>query len=121
MTPVVVDARDRVAEREDLVAAGVGEDRAVPAHEGVQAAELGDQVLARAQVQVVRVAEQHRRAERAQLVGMDALHRALRPDGHERRRRHVAVRGAEQTGAGGAVGRRDVEVAHRTSIASPKE
>jgi hypothetical protein len=35
----------------------------------VQAAELGDQVLPRAQVQVVRVAEQHRRAERAQFVG----------------------------------------------------
>ena len=65
---LVVGARDRVPEREDLVAARVGEDRAVPAHERVQAAELRDQLLARPQVQVVRVAEQDRRAERAQLV-----------------------------------------------------
>ena len=45
---VVVRLEQRVAEREDLEAAGVGEDRAVPAHERVQAAELGDQLLARA-------------------------------------------------------------------------
>ena len=66
---VVVDARDRVAQREDLVAAGVGEDRPVPAHERVQAAELGDHVLAGTEMEVVRVAEQDRRSE----------HRAARP------------------------------------------
>ena len=32
---VVVDARDRVAEREDLEAAAIGEDRPVPRHEAV--------------------------------------------------------------------------------------
>ena len=62
---VVVDARDRVAQREDLVAAGVGEDRPVPLHELVQPAELVDHVLARAEVQVVRVAEDDLRAERS--------------------------------------------------------
>ena len=57
---VVVDRGDGVAEREHLEAAGVGEDRAVPRHEAVQAAELRDQVLAGPEVQVVRVGEQDR-------------------------------------------------------------
>ena len=115
---LVVGARDRVPEREDLVAAGVGEDRAVPAHECMQAAELGDEILAWTQVQVVRVAEEDRRAERAQLPGVDALHGALRADGHERRRRHVAVRGAEDAGAGGAVGSGQFERVHAKESSS---
>ncbi len=61
----VVVARDqRVPERKDLKAAGVGEDRPVPRHELVQAAELRDQLLSGPEVQVVRVAEEDRRAER---------------------------------------------------------
>jgi hypothetical protein len=46
-------------EAEHLVAAGVGQDRPVPAHHAVQAAERAHGLLARAQVQVVRVREQH--------------------------------------------------------------
>ena len=45
---LVIDPRDRVAEREDLKAAGVGEDRQVPRHEAVQPAEVTDQLVARA-------------------------------------------------------------------------
>ena len=55
---VVVDLEDRVAEREDLEAARVGEDRAVPGHETVQAAELLDHLGPGTEVEVVRVAEQ---------------------------------------------------------------
>ena len=61
---VVVDRGERVAQREDLEAAGVGQDRPVPAHEAVQAAELGDQLVAGPEVQVVGVAEQDLRPER---------------------------------------------------------
>ena len=61
---VVVDGGERVAEREDLEAARVGQDRPVPAHEPVQPAELGDQLVAGPEVQVVGVAEQDLRAER---------------------------------------------------------
>jgi len=39
--------RARVGQAEHLVAAGIGQDRTVPIHEAVQAAELGDQLLAR--------------------------------------------------------------------------
>ena len=110
---VVVGREQRVAQREDLEAAGVGEDRAVPAHEAVQAAELGDQLLARAEVEVVRVAEHDLGAERVQLVRVDGLHGRLRPDRHEGGRPHLAVRGAQDAGARGAVPGRDREaVAH---------
>ena len=106
---VVVHTRDRVTQRKDLVATGVGEDRAVPTHERVEAAELADQVLAGSEVQVVRVPEDDRGAERPELVRVHALDRPLRADGHEGRRRHVAVRGAQQPRARGAVGRGDGE------------
>ncbi len=110
---VVVVGEQRVAEREDLEPARVGQDRPVPRHERVQAAELGDDVLAGAEVEVVGVAEQDLRAERAQLLRVDRLHRPLRPDRHERRRAHLAVRGAEDAGARGAVAGEDLEDAHR--------
>src|SRR5205823_3220815 len=52
---VVVDG-PRTSEREDLEAAGIREDRALPAHEAVQAAGLLDDVLAGAYGEVIRVA-----------------------------------------------------------------
>ncbi len=106
---VVVDLRDRVPQREDLEAARVREDRPVPGHEPVEPAELRDEVLPRPEVQVVRVAEEDGRAERAELVRVDSLHRSLRPDGHERRRLDVAVRRVDDTRARGAVGRLEGE------------
>jgi hypothetical protein len=67
---IVVERGDRVAEREDLEAAGVREDRTAPAREAVDAPELLDDLLARAEVEVVGVREDHVGAERADLVGM---------------------------------------------------
>ena len=75
----------------------------------MQPAELGDHVVARAEVQVVGVAENDLRADGAQLVRVEALDRALRPDRHECRRLHVAVGGTEDAGARGAVGGGDLE------------
>ena len=54
---VVADVEQRVAKREDLEAAGVGQDRPVPARERVQAAQLRDQLVARAEMEVIGVAE----------------------------------------------------------------
>src|SRR5262249_62283953 len=73
----VVGAEDRVPEGEDLEAAGVGQHRTLPAHEPVQAAEAGNELSPRAKVQVVAVAPHDRRAELAQLFGIDALDRRL--------------------------------------------
>ena len=89
--PVVVDRDQRVAQREDLEAAGVGEDRPVPAGERVQAAELLDQLVAGPEMEVVRVSEHDRGTERSHLVRVERLDRAFRTDRHERRRRDVAV------------------------------
>ena len=52
-----------VGEREDLEAAGVGDDRAVPSHEAVQATPCGDQFLARREMEVEGVSEHHLVAE----------------------------------------------------------
>ena len=62
---LVVDLGERVSQREDLEAAGVREDRPVPPRERVEAAELLDHVLARPEVEVVGVAEDHVRADGA--------------------------------------------------------
>jgi hypothetical protein len=137
---VVVDARDRVAQREDLEPAGVGQDRPVPAHERVQSAELADHVVARPEMQVIRVAEQDLRPEVAHLVRVQRLDRPFRADGHEHGRPNLPVRGPEQRGARSPVHRRDLEDrarrdlarrrssllkvregVHRISIASPNE
>ena len=54
-----------VGEAEDLEAAAVGEDGAVPVHEAVQAAQLGDELVAGPQGEVVGVAEDDLRADGA--------------------------------------------------------
>ena len=87
----VVGDLHRVGEAEDLEAAGVGEDRAVPAHEGVEPAGVLDDVGARAQEQVVGVGEDGLRPELAQPRGQHPLDGRTRPDGHEQRGVDLAV------------------------------
>ena len=87
-------------QREDLEAAAVGQDRAVPAHEGVQPAELADERFAGAQRQVIGVREHDLGAGGAHLIGRQRLERAVRADGHEGGRREAAVRRREVPGAG---------------------
>ena len=82
VAPSSVDLR---LEREDLVPARVGEHVAGPVHEPVQAAELGDQVGARAQHQVVRVGQDQRDAHRLEVLGVERLHRRPGADRHEQR------------------------------------
>ena len=65
---LVGDLRE-LGEAHDLEAAGVGEDRTVPAHEAVQAAEPGDALGTGAQHQVVGVGEHDVDAGGPQLVG----------------------------------------------------
>ena len=81
---VFVDGAQR-GEREHLKAAGVGEDRPVPLHELVQAAQLANQLVAGPEVQVIGVGEDHLRVHRVQIVGVERLHRGERAHRHERR------------------------------------
>ena len=104
---VVVHA-PQVGEAEHLEAAGVGEDRPVPAHEPMQTAEARDALRGRTQAEVVRVAEDHLRAGGTQVAGREGLHRRLGADRHELRRVDRPVRRhepAEPGTAHGAVGR----------------
>src|SRR5919198_175877 len=97
--PILVDGGDRVTEREDLKAARVREDGAAPAHEAVKAAELLDHVGARTEVEVVGVAEEDRRPELLQSLGVEAFDARLRTHRHEGGGGHVAVCGVEEAGA----------------------
>ena len=82
---------------ENLEAAAVGQQRALPAHEAVQAAQLTDGFVAGAQKQVVGVGQQKLRAQLLQHRLRQRLHRARRPHRHEHGRLHYAVGGVQPT------------------------
>ena len=91
----VLAHRPQPLEREHLKSARVREDWPVPPHEPVQTPEIANQLVARAQVQMIRVAEYHLRAQLAQIIGVQRFDRRLRADRHERRRVDDAVRRRE--------------------------
>src|SRR4029450_9002688 len=107
-------------ETEHLKSAGVGQDRAVPAHEAVESAELANQIVSGPEKQMVRVGEHDLGAGGGELVGPERLHGGVTADRHEERRLDAAVRGRQAPGAGGAVGREQLEL-HRINVASPYE
>ena len=103
-----------VAHAEDLKAAGVGDDRRAPAHELVQAAEVLDELGARVEEEVKRVAEHHVVAERGDLARLEPLDGPLCRQRHERRRADLAVGGAQDPGARAASRGRDEGSAGRS-------
>ena len=102
--PLISSATVAVAHREDLEAAGVGDDRPVPAHEPVQPAELLDQLVARREEQVERVAEHHVEAELGGLAHLERLDHGLGGQRHEGRRADLAVGELQRAGAGVGAG-----------------
>src|SRR5262249_23728749 len=96
-------------ETEHLVAAAVGEDRPVPADKPMESAAPRDELVARPQIQVIRVGEQDRRTHRLEVAVRDAFDRALCADGHERRRLHGSMRRRQHTAPRTAVGVRHAE------------
>ena len=85
---------------EELIAAGIGENRPRPADKRVQPAEFGDRLAAGTQVEVVSVAEDNRRVEFfLKVLGGQPLDRSLRAHGHERGGLDRTVRGAQQPGS----------------------
>ena len=86
----------------------------------MQAAELGDQFGAGAEVQVVGIAEEDVRTRRAHLVRVEALDARLGSDGHEGRGRDVSMGGVEDAGARGPVGCHHLE-AHVVSRGTPAQ
>ena len=82
----------QLAQAEDLKAAGVGEQRARPAHKAVQPAHAPDGLVAGPQIEVVSVAEDDLYAQRFQHVLRNGLDRSGGAHRHEDRRLHRAVR-----------------------------
>ena len=95
---------EHVRQAEDLKAAAIGEDRAVPAHEGVQTAQLGHDLFARPQREVIGVGQHHLGAGAAELLDLQSLDRGQRADRHEGRHLHRAVRRDEGRAASSGSG-----------------
>ncbi len=109
---VVVEVAPRF-QAEDLEAAAVGEDRPVPGHEAMQAAQRDERLASRAQPQMVGVRENDLRADLAQVGRRDALHGGGGSDRHEGRRLDGAVRERQRAAAGRAVDGVNGERGHR--------
>ena len=74
---------DAMGEAEELEAAAVGQDRPVPAHEAVQAAERGDHLFAGPQREMIGIAQDHLRPALADVFDLQPFDACLRGDGHE--------------------------------------
>ncbi len=98
-----------LAERHDLISAGVGQDRPLPAHEAVQAAKPRDPLGAGPQHEVISVAENDVRARRFDIVEEHGLDRGRGANGHESRRADGAARRRNLAEAGAAVIREKLE------------
>ena len=73
----------KLAERHDLEAAGIGQDRPVPAHETMQAAKPRDALRAWTQHQVIGIAEDDIGTGPLHVLGKNGLNGRRCADGHE--------------------------------------
>ncbi len=85
--PVVIHD-PQIAERDDLEPTRIGQDRPVPVHEPMETAEPRDPLVPGAQVEVVRVGQDDRRARGPQVIRCQCLDRGVRAHGHELRCLH---------------------------------
>ena len=97
----------QLRQRHHLEAAGIGQDRPLPVHEFVQAAQPRDALRAGPQHQVIGVAENDVGAGLAHGLRQHRLHRRRRADRHEGGRADVAARRCDHAGARRAVRRVD--------------
>ena len=101
----------QIAEAEDLETAAVGEDRAVPEHHAVKAAEFFDDFVTGAEAKVIGVGEDHLRAGPDELIGRQSFDRGLCPHRHEGGGLDFAPGGTKRPSprAGGPVGAAELE------------
>jgi hypothetical protein len=94
----------QIAQAKDLEAARVGQNRARPRHEAVQAAQLADQFVSGAEEQVIRIGQDDVGVEFAFEIALHhPLDGGLRPDGHKYRSFDDAVSGVNPAGPGAGV------------------
>jgi hypothetical protein len=112
-------------QREDLIAARVGQDVPAPVRETMQTAQRLDGVDAGPQHEVIRVAQHHVGTEHFEIARRQMAHGATRADGHETRRDEVAARGVHAAGTrcalSGVEGDRRLHCWCCSSIASPND
>src|SRR5215217_5888383 len=129
LDPLLRDA-SRLGQREDLVAARVGEDRTFPTHEGVKPACLFDEARARPPIEMIRVPEHDPGPGLPQVPRREPFDRTLRPHGHECWCLHRPARRTQDASARLAVAGDDLygdrrayrcRTPPRRSIASPNE
>ncbi len=99
----------QLGQRHDLETAGIRQDRKGPSHEVVQAAKPRDALGARAQHQMINIAEQNIGARRAHIFNEHRFHCRRCPDRHESGRADDAARRIDLAPARGPVGRPDHE------------
>ena len=90
----------QVLEAEDLEAATVRQDGAVPTHESMEASHPGDEIVPGSQIEVIGVRQDDVSAHLLQLIGSEGLHGGLRSHWHESRGRYVSVRRVDEARAG---------------------
>ena len=105
---LLLNLRD-AGEGHDLEATAVGQDGFGPAHEPVQPAQPLHPLGARAQHQVIGVAQQDVGPRLGHLIDRQGLDRGRRAHGHEGGCADIAARRLQHAGARGAVGGGDVE------------
>src|SRR5436853_614634 len=77
---------------EHLVAAGVGQDRAGPAHETMEPSRFFDHVPAGPKIEVIRIADNELNSQFLEVLGEHCFHSTLRPDRREDGRLDNTVR-----------------------------
>ena len=93
----------QAVQAEDLKAAAIRQDGPRPGGEAMQAAVPGHEFVARAQVEMVGVAENDRRADGREVVRRDGLDGTDGSHGHEDGRRNIPVRRVDDARARRAV------------------
>jgi hypothetical protein len=95
---------------EDLVAARIGQDRAVPGGEPAQTACLTDQIDSWAQIEVIGVSQHHRGLQFGKVAGGQRLDGSGCADRHENRGGNYPSIENQRSGAGFAAGRIEAEL-----------
>jgi hypothetical protein len=84
---------------ENLKTATVGENRTIPAHEGMKSPEIADDLFSGTDMEVVGIAQDNACAEGSEFVRRDSFDRSLRAHGHKNRRLHISPPGMQNASA----------------------
>src|SRR5450755_814932 len=94
----------KIVEAENLEAAGVGEDGAIPRHEAMQTAHLANGLDSGTQIKMVGIGQENLDAEFFQYILRNTFDGCQRSNRHEDRRFDLSVRSDEFASAGRAAG-----------------